>query len=756
MWFTRKPVPVEKPVSGYLGVEALLKEADRLRDEGDAPAAAAVYRKALALAPDRVDVKVQLGNMLKDSGLLRDAEAVYREAEAADPTDADVCIQLGHVLKLMGQRPEALRLYRRAASLNPSSWAAAEELAEAGSSWQQQQRFEVHFRAGGAEAVMAVSRQLADMRQTLDRLAATLPDVLAQTAYPVDLYGIFRDAFQIPPPPVGAALRFAVLLLADREPIDGLYAQIAAIRDQTADSWSLTVLGRDPERRRIVESAASGDTRITWTEIEADRTPWVAEWDAARSHEAGWLLLLAQGAVLSRYALAWFAAASRLGAATAFVSDQDESRTDGFALTRSRPIFRQVVDHDTLLDINTFGETIAVEASTYRRAVPDAPEGSVTRARSALLLELSADRTVGHVPFSLVSMRDTPRLSMPEHRLAIAAHLKRRGLDERVAIAKGETGHTTWRPARADTPIVVILTTAGDAHALQACIRSLREMADVPDALRFVVVENVDVGDEHRAILEDLAAKRYLTLLSREGAPNWSACCNRAVQASDAPLLLFAHETLQMTTDGWDRRLRGTLERDDVGVLGARMLYGDDTVQHAGILFGWRDGTVNDGLYEAADAPGPAHRWHVNRATGAVTGQFLATRRDLFAALGGFDAAALPADGSDVDYCLKVREAGLIVAWTPSITLRNHQAKTEDFRLHAERMPPGEIAAKAVLDARWGAAMRADPSLHPVWYPATLPFRLLAAPSTSHVLDHIGRTAGTEPWRVRRASAGSA
>jgi len=75
-----------------------------------------------------------------------------------------------------------------------------------------------------------------------------------------------------------------------------------------------------------------------------------------------------------------------------------------------------------------------------------------------------------------------------------------------------------------------------------------------------------------------------------------------------------------MLSEESDEVLRGLLERPEIDAVGARLLYPDETVQHAGILFGWRGGTIHDGLYASRWEPSPASRWQVTRTVGAVTG----------------------------------------------------------------------------------------------------------------------------------------
>jgi GT2 family glycosyltransferase len=227
---------------------------------------------------------------------------------------------------------------------------------------------------------------------------------------------------------------------------------------------------------------------------------------------------------------------------------------------------------------------------------------------------------------------------------------------------------------------------------------------------------------------------------------NWARLNNRAVAASDAPLLVFANDDMAMLSGGWDRHLRGLLDRPEIGAVGARLVYPDDTIQHAGILLGWEGADAHDGRYEALTDPGPGQRWHVSRAVSAVTGAFLALRREAFVAAGGLDEAALPVAYSDIDLCLKLRARGLKILWTPHITLRHFESKSRGFD-HLDPEGAARYAAeRRHMVERWGAAMQSDPSLNPLWHQATLPFRLLSMPSEARLWRHIRLCGAANPW----------
>jgi GT2 family glycosyltransferase len=206
-----------------------------------------------------------------------------------------------------------------------------------------------------------------------------------------------------------------------------------------------------------------------------------------------------------------------------------------------------------------------------------------------------------------------------------------------------------------------------------------------------------------------------------------------------------------MLSEGWDDVLRGLLDRPEIGAVGAQLLYPDDTVQHAGVLFGWRGSTIHDGLYESRWEPGPARRWQVTRAVGAVTGAFLATRSELFLAHGGFDETHLPVSYSDIDFALKLCAAGLKILWTPEITAYHHESKSRGLDHLDPEKRARNTAERSVMEQRWGAAIEVDPGVNPVWHMATLPFRLLSAPSHARLWGHIERCAARNPWLLETA-----
>ena len=747
------PSPSAISPGGSDAVGEHVREGDRHRDARQFAAAAEAYGRALELAPHRADLRIQYGNMLKDAGHVIEAEAAYREALAQRPDDPEIHLQLGHALKLQGKRAEALDAYRSAARAQPRSFGASRELFHAGCGDTQHDLFERQLALGGIEALLALTEEVARLQGVLNRLTDALPDLHAQMAFPVSSYDRYRQIYDVPPAASMRHCRFAVPLVAHGLSSATLYDQIASLTAQTHSAWQLLVLGSSSAQRSAVERAAANDPRIRWIGSAADEDPPAAERRIAPLLDADWLILLAPGALLHPHALAWLADIAGREAARAYVMDEETvSREDGI-LRRTRCELRHVVDYDTLLEANPFGDNVAVRADAYAEVAKDLVTGSIAAARSSLLLNLAAQETVGHIPLPLVARSGQPRFDAAapvSHEAVVRGHLHAEGLSDRIeagtASVSGSPLSVHWKPRNPMQEILVIVPTRDNGEDLGAFVESLRVCAEIPEAVRILVLDNASSDAQARRVLDRLAKETWAQVMSVDEPFNWSRFNNRGVALTQAPLLVFANDDMLMLSHGWDRRLRGLLERAEIGAVGARLIYPDDTLQHAGIVLGWAGNDVHDGRYEAMTNPGPAYRWHVTRSVSAVTGAFLATRRDVFEAIGGFDEAVFPVAYGDIDFALKLRDRGLKILWTPGITLRHYESKTRGL----DHLDPDRAARYAAerrrIEERWGTALEADPSVNPSWHRATLPFRLLSAPSPARLWRHIRLCASTNPW----------
>ncbi len=279
------------------------------------------------------------------------------------------------------------------------------------------------------------------------------------------------------------------------------------------------MVGTDAAQRRVVERIAISDPRIGWIEAATDEPPAVTERRIALALPSDWIVLPATGALLHCHALAWFAAIAGRGAAKAFITDEERLSEDGGTPRRSAPQLRQAVDYDTLLEANPFGETVVVERAAYAAIAGDLLTGSLSAARSSLLLALACRGTVGHIPLPLVAgdaaegiatdsaAEATPAESCAAHRAAVRAHLAAAGLAGRVMIGPPADAASplsiAWQPRDPDQTIEVIIPTRDNAGDIRAFVGTLRDRAAVPQALRVLIVDNGSRQGETARVLAE-------------------------------------------------------------------------------------------------------------------------------------------------------------------------------------------------------------------------------------------------------------
>ncbi|MCJ2033585.1 glycosyltransferase family 2 protein, partial [Methylobacterium sp. J-068] len=261
-------------------------------------------------------------------------------------------------------------------------------------------------------------------------------------------------------------------------------------------------------------------------------------------------------------------------------------------------------------------------------------------------------------------------------------------------------------------PLVsVIVPTRDRAELLGVALEGLLTSTDYP-VLEVIVVDNESIEADTRALFARHAGDARVRVLPVPGAFNFSDLSNRGAAAARGSVLLFLNNDIEVIEPGWLREMVSIALDPGIGAVGAKLLYPDRTLQHGGIILGIGGvaGHSHPGLGEAE--PGYFARMVLSQEVSAVTGACLAVRADAFAACGGFDAERLAVAFNDVDLCLRLRAHGYRNVWTPHARLIHHESKSRGAEDTPEKRArfEGEVA---VMRARWGAQLRADPYYNP-------------------------------------------
>ena len=264
-------------------------------------------------------------------------------------------------------------------------------------------------------------------------------------------------------------------------------------------------------------------------------------------------------------------------------------------------------------------------------------------------------------------------------RIAVQEHLDRMGVDAVV------TDHPTmanfysvdYRISAPAPRVSIVIPNKDCSGYLRRCVDSIYRKSDYSN-FEVIVVENNSVEPETFTLYEELKAQYHgIRVVSYEGPFNFSKICNYGASFADGSLLLFLNNDTEVISADWLTRMVGQMQREKVGVVGAKLLYPDDTVQHLGVVFP-RSFPEHVGLFQADDDGGYFGFQRFPMEYSAVTGACLMMRKREFDELSGFDEE-FAVSYNDVDLCLRVRDGGKLIVIEPRACLRHYESVSRGY-----------------------------------------------------------------------------
>lgn len=268
---------------------------------------------------------------------------------------------------------------------------------------------------------------------------------------------------------------------------------------------------------------------------------------------------------------------------------------------------------------------------------------------------------------------------------AIEDHLKRVGIDAEVEHV-GLWGMYHVKYAIHGDPLVsIVIPNKDHINDLDKCVKSLYEI-NTYQRFEIIIIENNSEEKETFDYYSKIQAEHNnIKVVVWEGDFNYSAINNFGVQSASGEYLLFLNNDTEMITPDAIKEMLGCCMREDVGAVGAKLLYDDDTVQHAGVVVGFGNyaGHVNTGI--GRDDYGYMVRARINCNYSAVTAACMLTKKSLFEQVGGFDEQFEVAC-NDVDYCLKLRELNKLIVFNAFAEWYHYESKSRGYEDTDEKM----------------------------------------------------------------------
>lgn len=283
--------------------------------------------------------------------------------------------------------------------------------------------------------------------------------------------------------------------------------------------------------------------------------------------------------------------------------------------------------------------------------------------------------------------------------IALKGHFDRIGVPVRIGDGHVENMHSIEYVLPEEEELVSMLIPSKDhADMLEHFLESIFDKTTYSN-YEIIVIENNSTDDETFAFYDRIQAEHdNVRVVFYEGGFNYSAICNFGVRHAKGSYLLFLNNDMEAITPNWVELLLGPLQREDVGATGARLLFPDDTIQHAGVII-----PKAGPAHVAREIPNsiPFYFGMVRNARDvlAVTGACLMVRRDDFDAVGGFDEEFV-VEYNDVDLCLRLRERGKHVIVNPAAQLYHFESVSRGYNESLESKTR-HVRELAMFQQRW-------------------------------------------------------
>jgi GT2 family glycosyltransferase len=257
-------------------------------------------------------------------------------------------------------------------------------------------------------------------------------------------------------------------------------------------------------------------------------------------------------------------------------------------------------------------------------------------------------------------------------------------------------------------PLVsLIIPTKDRADLLRNCIDSIRVKTTYGN-YEIIVVDNNSEEDETFAYFDELARDERVRVLPHPHPFNYSAINNAAVRLARGSIVGLVNNDVEVITSDWLTEMVSWAQQPAIGCVGAKLYYSDDTVQHGGVILGVGGVANHAHRLKRRSDPGYFGRALVAQTLSAVTAACLLVRKAVYAEVRGLDGQRLKVAFNDVDFCLKVRQAGYRNVWTPFAELYHHESKSRGTEDTPEKLARFHSEVRTMVE-RWQKELARDP-----------------------------------------------
>jgi O-antigen biosynthesis protein len=504
-----------------------------------------------------------------------------------------------------------------------------------------------------------------------------------------------------------------------------LQAMIASVTSQSYANWELCIAddaSPDPEIKAVLYKAAETDHRIKVVFRTENGHISHASNSAIEISNGDFLVLLDHDDLLDPDALLYLAdCINRHPTAKIIYTDEDKVRDDG---SRYEPHFKPDWNRELLYSCNYISHLGIYSADLVKNIGGFRPgyEGAQDHDLVLRCLPFVSDEDIRHIPKVLYSWRASPGSTAESSQSkpyawaagvrAISDALSKQS-GQQVEVAQGPFPFTyvpQW-PLCSEPKVTIVIPTRDRLDITRVTVNSILEHTEYSN-YEIVIVDNGSIEPETLAWFTEMTSSAKLKVIRDDNPFNYSALNNKAIAQTDGDIVALLNNDIEIISPRWLREMVSLANRPDVGCVGAKLYYPDDTIQHAGVVLSL-GGVANHSHKHLSRAdPGYFGRLILRQEYSAVTAACLVVRRSVYEAVGGLNEEHLVVAFNDVDFCLKVKAAGYRNIWTPFAEMYHHESasrKTEDTPAKQARF---QKEVQYMIDT-WQTDTMNDPAYNP-------------------------------------------
>ena len=540
---------------------------------------------------------------------------------------------------------------------------------------------------------------------------------------PVEL--LVKQASRQPGGEAGPKISIVVPLY--NTPLNFLEELLDSVVNQTYRNWELCCVdaGQDTAVGQHVQARAKADPRIRYQKLTENEGIAGNTNHGFELATGDYIALLDHDDILHPCAL-WYTAQAIVEQGADFVYTDEatfEGKVENVVLYHFKPDFMldNLRSNNYICHLTTFSKVLMEQAGGGERA-----EYNGSQDYDLFLRLTEKARKIAHIPHALYYWRSSPNSTASDISAktycidagiaALKAHYARCGVAvDDVTLIPGtpgyyKTDYTMAHPGR----VSILIPTCDHIRDLETCVESIYARTTYPD-FEILLIENNSKEEQTFRSYERMQKEHPDTLkvLTWQGKGfNYSALNNFGARYATGEYLLLLNNDTEVITPGWLEEMVMYAQQKRVGCVGAKLLYPDDTIQHAGVGFGIGGVAGHLHKYFPATSDGYMGRLNYVQDVYGDTAACLLIRKEIYDEVHGLDESYAVAF-NDVDFCVRVREAGYTNVFTPFAQLYHYESKSRGMEDNPEKQKrfQGEVLR---FQARWGDLLaKGDPCTNP-------------------------------------------